>query len=323
MPFVDAALAFAITMLIVAIIVREIVGLIQGVLGWRHEKLKTFLKQFYSDQLKDTVDAELAKVDGALREELKGILDQLGKSPAKGLKKSMLDKENNISKKVGEVSTRDMIEGLRKSPFGEALFKKLPDQADRFLFAAAEEYQSFGEQFSREFKRRPQLVATVIAVVVALLVNVDSFHVVSTFAGSNDARTRAVAQADIVLANASAELGGRDPDVVPGVDEVRAQIDSLRTQITGLSSTPFPVMWDRFPYCRDAAQDARCGETGIQLDHLFWFIGCLLTGVLAGLGTPFWHDVVSGVAQFAHKRSGGRQRQNVDIEAISSAMGRP
>jgi hypothetical protein len=38
-----------------------------------------------------------------------------------------------------------------------------------------------------------------------------------------------------------------------------------------------------------------------------WILGILLTGVLAGLGAPFWYDTVVGISRIAERSSNAKK----------------
>jgi len=62
MPILDAALAFALTMLVVATAVTQIVGLLRNTAKLRNAELQKMLPEYFNKELKPVVDRELNRV---------------------------------------------------------------------------------------------------------------------------------------------------------------------------------------------------------------------------------------------------------------------
>ena len=84
-------------------------------------------------------------------------------------------------------------------------------------------------------------------------------------------------------------------------DNQRASIDSAIAAVKiNLGKKPgFEFGWEHFPSCDVKRQDERCNETNSDKlgSYISWFIGCIFVGLLAGLGAPFWHDMLKSVSQ--------------------------
>jgi hypothetical protein len=62
--------------------------------------------------------------------------------------------------------------------------------------------------------------------------------------------------------------------------------------------------WSTSPFCRDGGgdkngdgQDDGCSGGDMFLSGLLWAAGCIIMGLLASFGAPFWYDLVKSMAQ--------------------------
>ncbi len=80
--------------------------------------------------------------------------------------------------------------------------------------------------------------------------------------------------------------------------------------LKNLQDRNLPIGWQQFPYCQKAgaAADALCGSDQGP-DYVFWFFRVLVTGLLIGLGGPFWFDVAKRLAAVRTVIRGGKKDQ--------------
>jgi hypothetical protein len=157
------------------------------------------------------------------------------------------------------------------------------------------------------YKRKAQLTAFIIGLVLALLLNVDSILVATTLWREPTLRQQLVAQAEAYAqANpeqpATGEINGTTP---PGktVEELKADLEGLRIpfgweteavfleagqtcQIIPVSENSVWGMW---------SGDACKQVTNAPVDSTGWWskvIGILITAAAAAQGAPFWFDIL-------------------------------
>lgn len=82
--------------------------------------------------------------------------------------------------------------------------------------------------------------------------------------------------------------------------------------LKSLRDRHLPIGWQQFPYCQKAGTgatpDALCGANQ-EPDYVFWFFRVLVTGLLIGLGGPFWFDVAKRLAAVRTVLRGGKGDQ--------------
>ncbi len=179
-------------------------------------------------------------------------------------------------------------------------------------------------QASRDkFARRSHMLGIVIGIVLAFALNVDALRLLDAYVSDTRTRELVLKNADAIVAQAKA---ANDPAAAPG-SSAAAGGDRSRQDLLALLDAPvLPIGAAYFPYCAASADQAATGEpaarTGTPLPTdrrcaesalasrlaspfgLLWALGCLLTGFLAGLGSPFWFNLAS---QLMSLRSGARR----------------
>jgi len=146
------------------------------------------------------------------------------------------------------------------------------------------------------YKRKTQIANVILAVVVVVIVNVDSLVIVTRL--GNDAALRAalVAQAQ-ELAKQGPPASGAPPTTGPS-----APPDEIDKRIGRLSALGLPVGWTDtsdaghpWPgwYPRDRPFSEWGGQwLGLIRQHV---LGWLLTALAASLGAPFWFDILKKI----------------------------
>jgi hypothetical protein len=344
MPLLDAILAYALTILLVATAVTAIIRATSASARLRREELGKYLQKFYGGELQPVVRTELARLGQRISPEvLEGFVAKARElenslrrkpglpKPAEASREELEVNEIEVEKLV-EVTTTEMVERLRRTDLGVGLMKELGEDADAVFDKLAERYEALQGFVSESFRRKSRLWSTVCALLLAFGLNIDSFHLLSTYLSNDDVRAGVLAQYDAIVARyeEGSESGAEAADLRAAADAARKRIDALRE--SGL-----PIGWPRFPYCGHST-DPRCGAlreiaVGFQQPHqrppdpevwwdanwsewvfswtnvrlYFWVLGCIVTGVLAGLGAPFWYDFLAGVARTAQGFRAGRK----------------
>lgn len=166
------------------------------------------------------------------------------------------------------------------------------------------------ERLSGAYKRRAQLVAFIIGVLLALLLNVDSIYMATSLWREPTLRQAIVAQAEAYNAAPAAEGETATP---------RETIASLQEQLSVLS---FPFGWRTDPFdtggrqcsllplnenqvfgfsSQDASGTALCKRiSNFPTDLPGWaskILGILISGAAAAQGAPFWFDILRKMVQ--------------------------
>lgn len=123
------------------------------------------------------------------------------------------------------------------------------------------------------FRKYCRNIALPISILMALIFSIDSITVFKELSVNAETR-QAVLQAEIEIVKLK-EMNEASYDI---------DFDSYTEQLNQLKETGLPIGWSTSPFF---------GDSPSSLEIIWWLIGCLITGVLAGLGAPFWRQLLS------------------------------
>ena len=181
---------------------------------------------------------------------------------------------------------RDAIDRIPSEEVRRAMTALLNrSQGDVTLFQArAEEwYDDAMERVSGWYRRRIQIVLTIIAAALALALNVDTVQIARHLWSDEAVRSTVVA---------SAGAQAQAPRQAPAIDDVAKTVDELE-------ELQIPMGWSLADDPTPQTPDPR--RLVYPWDDWSWFlgkvIGLVLTVAALTLGAPFWFDVLSKVAR--------------------------
>jgi len=178
------------------------------------------------------------------------------------------------------------------------------------LEALGVSYDEYCSALAARYKQNAQRWSLVVGVLLALGMNVNGFRVLEVYLQDPELRQRAIEQLrQDETTPAPAAVEERDTD--RQLQELQQKYDHLRGQVAVITGLDLPIGWSYFPSClrhNDAGEivpsaDPRCpeaGETGWDLESgtfWSWLAQVLVTGLLIGLGAPFWYDLARRLAE--------------------------
>lgn len=294
MPLLDAALAFAITMLAVATVVTKIVELLPKLFLNRAAEFDRMLRDFGDNELKKIVE----RVSGT--------------SP--GVAKAVSDNAiQTIKTEVDgtHLSNSDLIDGLKQTALGKQLLAA-PDASEIFD-EISRRYAAVEQQFSEVFRKDARKVAMGVAFVLAVAFNIDSINILGSYISNPSLSAATAARSDSAMADYTANLS-KLKDENKNEELLKQFVESqkeLQTELDRLNSGVFPFGWSYFPYGPNPPKPWSRTDPGFQTDPWWkawrvwggWAIGVCFTAALAGLGAPFWFDVVRNITQLVQAGS--------------------
>ena len=325
MPYLDAALAFALTMLAISTLVTWLLRFGQWVVRLRRKVMKDMLADYFAKELKPVVERELDRLQSTAKAALVAEAEKLGvKDLYTGDKAVLTEAQYND---MTELATGEVVEWLKRTDMGGKLLKELGDRAVPIFEELGKRYDAVGDRFTKSFRASARIWGTAIALVVALILNIDSIFIAKTYMSNEGMRQAVIAQKE------SLEQGYTDLQQTLEADATKTEItreefqqafSDAETQLDIFTSAGFPIGYSYYPYACVPENDVLdCTQRGAPVTvplfgrvflfgDLTWFLGILLTGLLAGLGGPFWFDVVSGIsraAQSAKKKPGDNKSE--------------
>ena len=219
----------------------------------------------------------------------------LGKTASASLEQALV-----IGRKLVGIPTQlDHIQvavnGLPEGHTKESLLV-LIDKSKREVTAVENEVERFGKNIEGWFndamdrvggwyKRWTQRIQLVLAVLIVLLLNIDTIMLVKRFSTDKDVRAAILAQADKINQNGSPK-----------------DAQQLQADIDGLRAVSLPLGWTD-----DTRDEARCFPWLLPGGSPFWrtllkLFGLLISIGAVSLGAPFWFDMLS---KFINLRGAG------------------
>jgi hypothetical protein len=307
MPYLDAALAFALTMLAVSTLVTQIVRLFRNTAKLRRQGLQDMLKDFFSNELQPVIQRELNRLKLTVGDQVvNGIKETLAKFDAS----PQLTKA--VEEKLTDMTTEEIAERLKRTELGQRLLTDLGDKAQAVFDELGKRYEAAGRRATESFRSKSRWWSLGVGVIVAFALNIDSIFIANTYMKNEGMRQAVIAQKDSLEAGYTELEGKLEADEKKdsiSKDEFDQAFQDAKAQLDIFTSAGFPIGYNYYPYvCLKEPETSICTERGmpasitvagrkIPLGDLNWFIGIILTSLLAGLGGPFWYDVVAGISR--------------------------
>ena len=157
------------------------------------------------------------------------------------------------------------------------------------------------ERLSGAYKRNLKFISILVAAVVAIAFNADTFRVADVLWNDTDLRARVVGQATDLVKNA----GGSDALChlnKPDAAQTPVELESLRQSVQATEDClrPFPIGW---------TADVRAKWASLKTVPWLSILGWLVTALALTLGAPFWFDLL---VKFVNIRGAGPRPQRAD-----------
>jgi len=349
MPYLDAALAFALTMLAVATLVTQIVRLGQALAKTRSKVMREMLEEYFNKELKPVVDRELNRLKGQIKStivtEVSTHIDDLEKiaievsnrvenfnmlttevsthaddlkfvekqdeEQVKEVKTNPLFSVEELEKLV-DMSTEEITERLKRSQMGQKLLEELGDKANTVFEELGKQYELVGKKFTKSFREHARWWATGVALVLAFALNIDTIFIAKTYISNEGMRQAVIAQRDSLEEGYTTltEKFAQEQDKAEITrEEFEQAFADTQEQLDIFTSAGFPIGWSYFPhsavkkvsfwnieFVKPAELSKEYQDRNNSPGWWLWVAGCILTGLLAGLGGPFWYDMVAGIS---------------------------
>lgn len=321
MTWLNAALAFAITMLILSMSTSVIVETIHRAFGLREQGLRILLERFYEKVIAPYLEqtgnaapatkAAFTDLMTAVRPAaLGGGASSLGTLPIIRLL---------AGDRLARLNVNDFMSRLGNSEFGDAVSSVLgesdtpdPEQA---LKSIAEEFDAFGREVSSYFERRARLTSVIVAIVIALVLYVQPKEIFTTYLNTPQAAADMIKMRDEVKARYEKSVSQQtspSADAEPTKDDLHQSLDdanaALTATLSSLKDSGTPIGWTTAKW--NALHDSDPDKTKQSLNMwsvLTTFLWLIVGGFLVGLGGPFWYDMVNSLSSILTLVTGAKK----------------
>lgn len=295
MPLLDAALAFSLTMLVIATLVSTLVQLTHTMLGIRQSEFRKMLDEFTQTEIQPTIDRELARLSSQFTAETIAEIKQNLNADAAEVATRLIQEHAEQM----HLSSANLVELLKRTDMGNKLLTQLGNHSQAVFDELAQRYEAVGQKFTDSFRQYSRRIAAAITLVLALALNLDSINIARQYMSNQAQRQAALATYNKVVAyHLSASGSESQLQVNQTLDQLKQSIAEANAQVNALNTAGFPIGWTYFPGYTEAV--AAPADRTVDM-WLQWIFGILLTTILVGLGTPFWFDVVRGLVQFTRQ----------------------
>lgn len=278
MLFLDASLAFAVTMLVVATIVSRIVDFIYGAMCLRNQLFEEMLNKVAA-----AVETNAMQGSDQVRAVVTKLLAQEKRTWGQWFWRYV----------SGQLPTSVSVDEFVKSVLGDAAEDEQVKKLEATLKAE-------GDKLTEYLRARSRWVSFVVAAVLAIGLNIDSVNIADKYIQTPALSREIALKAGEVLAKTQADLKAAQDELKaaettkPGsaTEELKASVTKLEEQVNQLNSSSFPIGQKYFPYFPYDSKP--CPSWGVRAR---WILGIVLTCLCAGLGTPFWYDLITNLSK--------------------------
>ena len=307
MHILEAAMAFAVAMMILSTLVTGIVEFIHRCLRTRKRYLVRTVRHLFDDVVLPRLRARLGAADDASLATLRDVFVQdMVVSPVSERFETRLGRAYKAA--VESLTPLSFAERLGGSEVGAAMVAAGEEEARRLLTEFARAFDRYGRAASEQLHQRSRLTAVAVGVVLALSANIEAGRLMVALLEDPSLRADLVARADDAHARSLAALESleavtADATAAGDAEELGRLADEvgrLRADFDAARELRLPVGHDWYPWCPAGTTDPAgtpCDTGWWSAEFLRWVVLSVLAGVLIGLGGPFWFRVFTGLSR--------------------------
>lgn len=332
MEWLEAALAFAVVMMVLSTVVAVLVESAHMVLRLREKGLRRFMEVVYKQVVCPRFSLDPADVDEFVRTMTTSRFE-----PADGQAaaiKKLVPRLVNAGE-LKNLATVHFIERLPETAAGRRLAAETVQRGRAELEAVlrelARKYEEIGASATEYFARRARLVSVIVAIGLAFALNVNAVQLFESVLTDKEMRAALIARGEAMVQDGAREPTGADAaspssaDAAADAEQLAQHAAAIRAELATLRKEAVPFGWEHAPWRGEAWHNADPVARGGWLVQ--WTLSVLLAGVLIGLGGPFWFDafrklsMLTGVTRgvrTARRSSAGERR---DAEAAAARTG--
>ncbi len=345
MQLLDAGIAFALTLAGLATVVSIIIEIIHRVLNLRSKGLRAMLEQHFDDVIVPVIKTKVEKaIQGKgkiLADELKmlreNLIEKMTANPLVKLQKlSWLPKRAvKALSQYNQVTALDFLNRIPETEVYQYIELRGKMTVSERLKKFDKKYEEYEKAISNYFKRRAQLLAFVVGVILAIAVNIHSIRLFERYLNDPELTATVIAQTDNIesaIASAQKRQADKSDTEEKNIKEIKTALNQYNELMGNFSGLGLPIGWEFYPHCptdRDPATlknyDPQCKTVLNSLPEgaavikssiiprivktaladpwgfLKWLFVVIITGTLIGLGGPFWFDLASKLGGIRRK----------------------
>lgn len=280
MDALEVALALAISMLLFSTLVSMVLEMIYRARRYRRKVLEAMLASFYRQTLVERWGKALPNVTKAMSGD--------------GFSQHVLALSGNRH----YVSVTTLVERLADSPLGDTMATYPRLQLGWMLQDIIDRYQVFGHNTSNAFKVNSRRWTVGLSVLAALIFNINAVVLVDTYQRNSVLADSAMSGVAQVLNQASLQTEGVEAANHNAEGSIFNQANTLHDMVQQVSTLGLPIGWSEYSMETFRSDLAMLSNPAVSASVTFflWLLSTVLTGLLIGLGGPFWFDLLKQLA---------------------------
>lgn len=241
------------------------------------------------------------------------------------------DTQNNHT-----MTTTQFIERLATTDIGREIARYSQDELTTLVNHFGRRYDIFCEEATLSFKKNSETLTMVISVLMAFALNINLITLGNTFIENRALTNELVAQTNVIIERAEQQqknlqnlMENKNLPKDISTKDLETSLNSLHESYQSMEKMQLPIGWSRssiqffeataakwvcnyksddehsgnpviYPYdkCKDNQQKIFFWITAIIVVIIIWAPATLITGLLIGLGGPFWFDVAKRISAF-------------------------
>ncbi|MGF1631487.1 MAG: hypothetical protein ACFCUT_18585 [Kiloniellaceae bacterium] len=324
MALLDAFLACALTLAALATVVSILLEIVTRVAGLKARRQVEFFSLFFDEVVRKQLPAGASGW-----EVVKAVLESRLSNKKMAENREAQHYFGTAAGAIyGDVSLEHVLRRFLETRAAASLLAESEEMLKTRLGHIARKYEEYCSALGADFKRNALRRSVWIGIVLAFAMNADGVRLLATYLQDPDLRGRVIEKLE-----SPPEL-----PVVDGAqtvaDETIQAVQAAQRQLALLDDLALPMGAGYFPYCHvswlrsevDHSADPLCEATDKIPPGawVLWFLKVLVTGILIGLGAPFWYDVARRLAavRSAFQGKGAAEEAHRGADAAGSPNAR-
>ena len=295
MSLLDSLLAFALTLAALATVVTILMEVFIRWLGLKRRGQVKLVGRLLDHSVKTQLPGREARWQA-----IKDVLE----NPFSAIKMAAQESTQAYrGRAAGGIYTEVSLEHVLRRLLESTAAKPLLEQAEQDLKAQLQllstRFDEYSSALAADFKRNAQMWSIMVGVGLALVMNIDGVRLLQGYLQDPELRQSVIEN----LPSSMEEAAGNDA----GRADVERYVEDLKTSLAGINDLALPIGTGYFPHCHLpvvageelSGPDPLCRPAAgwTTLPALAaWLLKVIVTGMLIGLGAPFWYDVARRLA---------------------------
>lgn len=291
MPLLDAALAFALTMLALSSLAGLILNWLHSLAGYRKQQLAKMLEALFVEEVIPEAERQLTTAVGdeaaELRKQVKEAEEKLEAEAEARPDDALTPRQLAWLKVLGgsgvlqaiedqsltSLAWDELKEKLRANRRAQEVADSLEQEVEIMIDRLAGTWERIGDRFTESFRAHARTWSVIVSMGLAFGLNIDAFYLLNAYMTDDSAAEAVIAQQGTTLGQARPFAGTAAPTAASedtsteGSEDTSAEaaggapdFGAIQQQATALRSDNLAIGWDLFPYCPPTSEDERCIE---------------------------------------------------------------